>query len=160
MKYSNKHNKIKCMETVEQTIFDYCKDISLHNNHILICVEGGVSSLQLTTLASEKGNANSNVVDNFFKEMAKAPKILVSISDKAFETNPNLKVGDLVMLNDYGNPRAIFVEEDPFELDNIIDNYKIDRKDPKFAANTIGFQYKVRCYYTYEASAIILTKKQ
>lgn len=147
------------METSEKTVLDYCSNIKLHNNHVLVCVEGSVSTLQLTTLASEKGNANSTIVDKFFKDLAKNDKIIVSISEKVNRDYPDLQSGDIVVFNNYGNPNAIFNADDPCELDNVIEDFKHDSKDKTFASNVIGINYKVRCYYTFEAQAIILTKK-
>lgn len=147
------------MKTDQELVLDYCKDITLHNNHVLVCIEGNVTTLQLNTLISEKGADNAKVTEKFFKDLAKNPKTIVKCSDKVIKDYPNLNFGDYIKFNDYGNPSAIFVETDPYELDNVIQNFKHDSKDKSFNMNTIGHNYKVRCYYTYEASAIILTKK-
>lgn len=145
------------MEKVEN-VLDYCSNITLHNNHVLIYVEGTVSTAQLNVLVSEQGKDNKSVTDKFFAELMSNPKIVLKVSDKAAENYPKIKVGDKIQFNDYGNPRAVFVEADRNELDNLIEDYKHDKKDKSFNANTIGFNYTVRCYYTYEASATILTK--
>lgn len=146
------------METNKKIVQDYCSNINLHNNQVLVYVEGQVSTLQLNTLASEKSQANSNIVDKFFKDLAKSDKIIVKTSKKVLLEYPEISTGDIVVFNAYGNPNAIYNKEDPFELDNVIDNFKHDSKDKAFANNVIGINYKVRCYYTFEASSIILTK--
>lgn len=147
------------METSEKTVLDYCKDITLHNNQLLICVEGTVSTMQLNTLASEKGQANSTIIDKFFKDLAKNDKVIVKTSKKVKDEYPDIASGDYVVFNGYGNPNAIFVSNDPFELDNVIDNFRHDSKDIKFTTTLTSQKYKVRCYYTFEASSIILTKR-
>jgi len=147
------------METTKENVLDYCSDITLHNNHVLVCIEGTVGTLQLTTLSAEKQNANSNIVDNFFKDLAKNPKTIVKASNKAYIEYPELFFGDMILFNMYGNPTAIFIENDPCELDNVIKNFKFDSKDRKFTTTLSSVDYKVRCYYTFEASSIILTKK-
>lgn len=145
------------MEKVEN-VLDYCSNITLHNNHVLIYVEGTVSTAQLNVLVSEQGKDNKSITDKFFAELMSNPKIVLKVSDQAAENYPKIKVGDKIQFNDYGNPRAVFMTDDPNELDNLIEDYKHDKKDKSFNANTIGFNYTVRCYYTYEASATILTK--
>ena len=146
------------MKTSKETPYDYCSNLKLQNNQVLICVEGTVSTLQLNTLASEKGQANGNIVDKFFKELAKNKKTIIKTSSKVALEYPDIYVGEEVVFNGYGNPNAIFVADDPCELDNVIDNFKFDSKDKSFTNNVIGINYKIRCYYTFEASAIILTK--
>ena len=145
------------MEKVEN-VLDYCSNITLHNNHVLVYVEGTVSTAELNVLVNEQGKDNKSVTDKFFAGLMSNPKIILKVSDQVAENYPKIKVGDKIQFNDYGNPRAIFVEEDAHELDNLIEDYKHDKKDKSFNANTIGFNYTVRCYYTYEASATILTK--
>lgn len=145
------------MEKVEN-VLDYCSKIKLHNNHVLVYVEGTVSTAELNVLINEQGKDNKSVTDKFFAGLMSNPKIILKVSKKVAEEYPEIEVGDKIQFNDYGNPRAIFVEEDRNELDNLIEDYKHDKKDKSFNANTIGFNYTVRCYYTYEASATILTK--
>ena len=145
------------MEKVEN-VLDYCSKIKLHNNHVLVYVEGTVSTAELNVLVNEQGKDNKSVTDKFFAGLMSNPKIILKVSKQVSEAYPEIKVGDKIQFNDYGNPRAVFVEADRNELDNLIEDYKHDKKDKSFNANTIGFNYTVRCYYTYEASATILTK--
>jgi hypothetical protein len=145
------------MKKVEN-VLDYCSNIILHNNHVLIYVEGKVSTSELNVLINEQGKDNKSVTDKFFAELMSNHQIVVKVSKQVAENYPEIKIGDRIQFNAYGNPRAIFMDTDPNELDNLIEDYKHDKKDKSFNTNTIGFNYTVRCYYTYEASATILTK--
>ena len=147
------------METTKENVLDYCSKIKLQNNHVLVCVEGIINTAQLNNLSSTIDAANKNTATEFFKDLAKNPKTIVKISNKITSEYPELEFGDYIKFNDYGDPQAIFVEEDPLELDNVIANYKHDSKDVKFVTSLTSIKYTIRCYYSYEAGSIILIKK-
>lgn len=146
------------METNEKTVLDYCSDIKLQNNHVLVYVEGKVSTTELNVLISEQGADNKQVTEKFFRTLMSSPKIVIKVSDKCKNEYPDIVAGCKIQFNDWGNPRAVFVDTDPNELDNLIKDYKHDKKDKVFEFNKIGFTYTVRCYYTYEATSVIFVK--
>ena len=131
------------MEKVEN-VLDYCSKIKLHNNHVLVYVEGTVSTAELNVLINEQGKDNKSVTDKFFAGLMSNPKIILKVSKKVAEEYPEIEVGDKIQFNDYGNPRAIFVEEDAHELDNLIEDYKHDKKDKSF--NCIIVYYNCRIF--------------
>ena len=140
-----------------ETTKDLVSHFKLQNNSVLVVLESSISTLQLNTLLNEAGVDNARAMQTFYEGLGSSDKILVKMSSRVANEYNELEIGDSLLFDAYGDPKSIINPKDEFDLDNVIENYKQDRKDPKFNTNVIGIQYKVRAYYIYRASSILTT---
>ena len=139
------------------TTKDLVSNFKLQNDRVLVVLESSISTLQLNTLLNDAGIDNAKAMQTFYEGLGSSEKILVKMSTKVVNDYPELEIGDSLLFDAYGDPKSIVNPKDEYDLENVIEDYKIDRKDPKFNTNVIGIQYKVRAYYIYRASSILTT---
>ena len=139
------------------TTKDLVSNFKLQNDRVLVVLESSISTLQLNTLLNEAGADNTKAMQTFYEGLGSSNKVLVKMSTKVSNEFPELEIGDSLLFNAYGDPKSIVNPKDEYDLENVIEDYKIDRKDPKFNTNVIGIKYKVRAYYIYRVSSIITT---
>lgn len=139
------------------TTKDLVSNFKLQNDRVLVVLESSISTLQLNTLLNDAGIDNAKAMQTFYEGLGSSEKILVKMSTKVVNDYPELEIGDSLLFDAYGDPKSIVNPKDEYDLENVIEDYKIDRKDPKFNTNVIGIKYKVRAYYIYRVSSIITT---
>lgn len=151
METNKKQLDFNLEESIEQT-----KKLNLFNNQVLVRVEARISKFQLNALVDSKGNdiMNNTTLRGYFEELAKADKIIVKISEEAKNKYPVLKLGDIVISSNFDNPQAWTNVDDPYDLDNVIEDFKFDNAKSN-AMN--GIKYKTHGYYLINANFINAT---
>lgn len=151
------------METNKDTVefnldeaIAYTEKINLFNNKVLVRIEAKISKIQLNTLVDSRGNdvMGNATLRGYFEEIGKSDKILVKMSDEARDKFPKLKLGDIIVSSSFDNPQALTNVNDPYDLDNVIEDFKFDNSKSN-ALN--GIKYKTHGYYLIDANFICAT---